>query len=403
MLTHTRVINIQSVPHKDTHVLTSSHPQLIVTYQNDVDANVFSNALASTPKVCHDTFDMVCCALPVEALENVRGIPEYYSNLWSSVSRNHLIRCYVKYNSKVTNTRSSRVLSKRVKSRHRKRQHTSTGNALTRKIQRLSSAHIKQSALHKCTTTHATNWYQLSYCDHHHADYIYNILRLPTGIQEFRNIIRRTLGKEWAMFDNHNIDVYFWKSGTHSWKPQLVSDNHYSRVLQLDAKLPLFVVGSSLSHYQHWMEGALETVQDAYRKIWRYAVEWWDVSASKRRKHKLLHLHTLQTRTSEKTPNTHRPQVHIPPFYLHNACSSTTMFTMREVQKHKYVVLDGYVYDIRPMMDQHPGSRQLLVNVLGTDISKKYHRIGHSSTARAWAEEHCKGVLRTNDELTTQT
>ncbi|HHZ82067.1 MAG TPA: cytochrome b5 domain-containing protein [Flavobacteriales bacterium] len=336
---------------------------------------------------------MVCCALPAEAIEDIRGIPQYYAHFWSSVSRNHLIRCYARYDTITntdTNTDTERLNhpSKQNKTPKTKKNKTSKNKTSktvrSKRVRQLSSKAIKRSILHTCTTTHSPNWFQLSYCDHLHADHIYNMLRLPKGLQQLRRVVKKTIGKEWALFEDKGFDVHFWKSGTHSWKPQLVSDNHYSRVLQLDAKLPLFVVGSSFSHYQHWMEGALETVDDAYRKMWRFAVEWWTIGTSKKR-HRKQNASIIQQ----------QQKVFTQPFYLHKQCDSTTSYTMDDVRKHNYVVLDGYVYDIQSIVDQHPGGRQLLENVLGQDISKQYHRIGHSSTARAWVEQYCKGVLLT--------
>ena len=49
--------------------------------------------------------------------------------------------------------------------------------------------------------------------------------------------------------------------------------------------------------------------------------------------------------------------------------------------------------DVSDMVDRHPGGAALLERMRGRDISDVYHRIGHSSTARAWVEEGCKGVL----------
>jgi len=208
---------------------------------------------------------------------------------------------------------------------------------------------------------------------------------MPKGLEHFRSIVYKTLGEQWASFDDSDFDVHYWKAGTHSWKPQLVSDAHYERALQPDAKIPMFVVGASLSHYQHWMEGALETVDGACKKCWRYAVEWWGLGRGKAR---------FQTASTHSTHSTQPPK-HTPPFYLHNACADAEQhYTMEDVQSNGWVVLDGYVYDIQPILDKHPGGRSVLKGVVGKDISVVYHRIGHSSVARAWVEEHCKGVLR---------
>lgn len=320
-----------------------------VTMQDDENASLYHQHHETTYT---QEFDMVFFALPSEALITMKGVTEMYAHYWTSVSRNRLIRCYAKYPRRFNNQKTRK-----------------------RHDQQLCHSRVKSSILSKCTTTHAPEWRQISYCDHTHADHIYNILRMPNGLQHFKRVVHKTLGKHWTTFHPEDFDVHYWKAGTHSWKPQLLSDAHYGRILQPDAKLPMFVVGSSFSHYQHWMEGALETVEDACKKCWRYAVEWWDIGKGKR--------HTQHIK-------------HHPPFYLHNACEQPDrQYTMDDVKTNEWVVLDGYVYDIKPFMHKHPGGHNILNHMLGKDISVVYHRIGHSSTARAWAEEHCKGVLRT--------
>ena len=330
-----------------------------VTLQDDSNASLYH---ANHERTTTQSFDMVFLALPSEALYTMKGMPEMYAHFWTSVSRNRLIRCYAKYPpSKYT----------------RKRGVTARNDA------QLCRSRVKSSILNKCTTTHAPQWRQISYCDHTHADHIYNVLRMPDGLPYFKEVVAKTLGKPWVDFADDGFDVHYWKAGTHSWKPELTSDAHYDRALQPDAKIPMFVVGSSLSHYQHWMEGALETVEDACKKCWRYAVEWWDYGTRKKAPRAVAAPDAVS--------------VHTPPFYLHNACEHAhCKHTMGDVQRQEWVVLDGYVYDVKPFMHRHPGGRNILTRMLGKDISVVYHRIGHSSTARAWAEEHCRGVLEAN-------
>ena len=79
---------------------------------------------------------------------------------------------------------------------------------------------------------------------------------------------------------------------------------------------------------------------------------------------------------------------------LHKTCKKANKaWTMTEVQQKQYVALDGYVYDVKDIVERHPGGAAILQKMLGKDISEAYHRIGHSSTARAWVEEHCVGRL----------
>jgi cytochrome b involved in lipid metabolism len=342
--------------------VTSSTPEFTVTMQDDRDSSIYH---AHHERVYTRTFDLVFLALPAEALAVMKGLPEAHEHYWTSVTRNRLIRCYAKYNSSAPTIRSN------ITRKNRRNRRSLSPASLCR-------SRVKSSILSKCTTTHAPAWQQISYCDHTHADHIYNILRMPDGLAHFKSVVRQTLGEQWASFDDRDFDVHFWKAGTHSWKPQLVSDAHYDRALQPDAKIPMFVVGASLSHYQHWMEGALETVDDAYKKCWRYAVEWMGLGKKNERAR-------AQVQSSK----------HTPPFYLHNACANAEQqYTIEEVCRNEWVVLDGYVYDIQPILDRHPGGRSVLQMFVGKDISIAYHRIGHSGVARAWVEEHCKGVLR---------
>ena len=407
------------------------------------------------------TYDAVFLALPAEALAELEGDPARYPHLWSSVSRNRLLRCYARFGggkegrAKSTPPKPSVITccyvaqpgqtyrvdlkpsqykrlnngwqlpkghssagfagrvgrwdketatdilslapehparKKWAKDVHtfstskrngtRRRASTASPRRPSRRARSdadLCKATVATTALCRCTSTHSAQWKQIAYCDHRHADHLYNVLRMPKGLDVLRGLTRDALGPAWAGFGDGDTDVYYWKRGTHSWKPKLTAADHYARALQPDAKAPWFVVGASLSHYQHWMEGALETANDAYAKFCRYTQEWWGVHGRRR------------VRSSASA--TDRPTR----VYLHKACAhSTKRWTMADVKRERWVVLDGYVYDVSDMVDRHPGGAALLERMRGRDISDVYHRIGHSSTARAWVEEGCVGVLATD-------
>ena len=458
--------------------------QLHVTFQDDASVAVLDNPIVeehasiSSPK--HEVFDIVVLAIPAEALEEVEGVPAMHRHLWKSVSRNRLIRCYVKFdtplelydkavvssahhrkktnrNGKCKDTgkckakcrsrrkyggRSVAVVQQRAGSRTRARMRTTTkGVAVStqncckstqitemmhspsiniRNVSDLSNPSIRSSVLHKCTTTQDPHWVQLSYCDHLHADHLLHMFQLPRGLNHFRKCVGDTMGKAWSTFRNKDIDLHYWKCGTHSWKPQLPADDHYHRCLQPDSKLPLFVVGSSMSHYGHWMEGALETVNDAYKKCWRWAVEWLDrgnrrcSSRSIRNSNRyacpraIIHVNnvtgqTAQQRTSSGSGSVlkNRPAPTNAEVFLHHKCEhANTFHTMEDVRRNGWVVLDGYVYDVTDIEPVHPGGTKLISNVKGSDISASYHRIGHSSSARAWVERYCKGKLKSDSKQT---
>lgn len=370
------------------------------------------------PRQSHThTFDMVVLALPAEALADLHGVPARYPHLWNAVSRNRLIRCYAGYPTPVENpaaataavvgARATDTLdhtpsrSRRIHSRDRDRTRTRSRTRtrrrsrprpcprprpLVRLLSDLSHPRVAESALHKATTTQAQLWSQVVYCDHRHADHVLRLLRLPRDgrsvLTPFRRAVQKGLGAAWATYADSAFDVHYWKQGTHSWKPELCADDHYTRALQPDGKTAMYVVGASLSHYGHWMEGALETVDDAYKKMRRWAVEWLG-QGSKRR--------------SAVSTDLHHVVAHAPPasLYLHHRCDhAATTVSLAQVRSKGYVVLDGYVYDVRPIVTEHPGGSALLRNVLGTDISESYHRIGHSAGARAWVERHCVGRLK---------
>ena len=370
VLPSTRVLRVEAVPHR---------AQLRVVWQGDAAASALvAPATPATRSATRSTtFNIVVLALPAEAVAELHGVTARYAHLWRAVSRNRLIRIYAQYPKDTTsNTPIDTPTAARASSRATARKNASQTSRHTRRRNDhdLCRSVVRSSVLCKCTTTHAPEWRQLAYCDHRHADHLSNVLRLPKGVPAFRETVNRTLGAQWGEFRDKDLDVHYWKRGTHSWKPELTSDAHVPRCVQPDAKLPLFVCGASFSHYQHWMEGALETTDLAYKRCKRWAVEWLGVGGKRR------------TRAAEP-PNA---------FTLHNACAhANTQHTMKDVRANKWVVLDGYVYDVQPLVHKHPGGAKLLENVLGTDISETYHRIGHSATARAWVERCCVGRLRT--------
>jgi cytochrome b involved in lipid metabolism len=351
-----------------------------IEYESDAQASRLPLSCKPSQKTSSPTsevFDAVFTALTPEALAELQGLPARYDHLWSSVSRNRLIRVYASYD-KVASDKVSHAKQSNVKrgSNGTRRQKTSFKHKRSRRraITDLCKTTIRSTSLCRCTSTHSPRWSQLAYCDDRHADHLYNLLRMSKGLDLLRTLVSGTIGQAWGQFKA--TDVYYWKSGTHSWKPKLLSVDHYERVLQPDTKVPWFVVGASFSHYQHWMEGALETAHDAYARWCRYAQEWFGVN-EKIRKRAIKH-----------------PKLCKSALTLHKTCKKADKaWTMAEVHQKQYVALDGYVYDVKDIVERHPGGAAVLQKMLGKDISEAYHRIGHSSTARAWVEEHCVGRL----------
>lgn len=426
----TRVLGLATVATKGGGLQKSgahkSVRRVVLTVEADVTAAALPVAGAPVHRHAptHETYDAVFLALPAEAVAELQGAPTQHAHLWSSVSRNRLLRVYVRHDAN-TNTKAATAARARsakdrapssagTRKRKRKQQgnqqgdqqgkqkgnglplagprQTSTRRAkssaatgATGATAALCKVTAQTSALCRCTSTHAREWTQLAYCDHRNADHLYNVLRMPKGLDVLRGLAGTALGPTWATFADADVDVYYWKRGTHSWRPQLPSRDHYARTLHPDAKAPWFVVGSSFSHYQHWMEGAVETAQDAYRRWCRYAQEWWGTGTGPRK-----------GKGKDKGRITSASPTDSPPsrVNLHKACAAEgKRWTMADVKANGWVALDGYAYDVSTMVHKHPGGAAVLRGVLGTDISDVYHRIGHSSAARAWVEEGCVGVV----------
>ena len=301
-----------------------------------VEENESSGVLATTDHRVH-YFDAAFLALPAEELAELHGDPARFRFLWDAVSRNPVVRVLARFRTTPPTLPNSGVRA---------------------------ATHVH---------THAPTWRQIEYLDDLPAERLHRILRLPDAATRLRE---RARSKGLATFDAADLDVHYWKRGTHSWKPALKCEEHRERALQPDAKQPWFVLGSSLSRAQHWMEGALETLEGALERWRRYLREGWLSSAS----------HAARGRHGSAATTSRRP--------LHAACKSDhAQWTMDEVRARRWVVLDSYVYDVAEIVPRHPGGAALLENVRGQDISRVYHRVRHSAAARAWVEEHCVGRL----------
>ncbi|XP_046429637.1 cytochrome b5-like [Neodiprion fabricii] len=63
------------------------------------------------------------------------------------------------------------------------------------------------------------------------------------------------------------------------------------------------------------------------------------------------------------------------------------VFTLKEVNDHRgrescWIVVDGKVYDVTKYLDQHPGGDEEILNESGTDATKPFAEVGHSSDAK---------------------
>lgn len=76
------------------------------------------------------------------------------------------------------------------------------------------------------------------------------------------------------------VRSHYWNPGVHVWKPGYDSKSISTQLLQPFGKhVPMFLVGESYSMHQSWIEGALETVEEAVPRIHSYLQKKWYKSA----------------------------------------------------------------------------------------------------------------------------
>jgi hypothetical protein len=264
-------------------------------------------------------------------LAAVAGLPAELTRRLDTVSRNPLLRCYVK----LVDSASARPPN---------------------------YAAATQTVLRRALPTADPRWVQVSYTDHIPAERLYNLLTNVHG----RAVLQAHAAPIVAPDAWTELDLHFWKAGTHSWRPKQTADCHYEHVLQPDPTAPLFVVGACFSHAQHWIEGALETAGDAVRALRRL----WRVSSRP------------ATRRTMKASAT-CPVQRVP----------LRAWAMDDVVAHGHVVYANKVYDISEIAPLHPGGAKILTNARGTDVTRAFHGVGHSVTAKAWLDQHCVGTL----------
>ncbi|KAH8673219.1 cytochrome b5-like heme/steroid binding domain-containing protein [Ilyonectria robusta] len=61
-------------------------------------------------------------------------------------------------------------------------------------------------------------------------------------------------------------------------------------------------------------------------------------------------------------------------------------FTLQEVAEHDgeydpYMVIRNKVYDCTSFLKKHPGGKEVLLEVAGTDATEAYEEVGHSEEA----------------------
>ncbi|KAL5358433.1 hypothetical protein BJX96DRAFT_182912 [Aspergillus floccosus] len=78
-------------------------------------------------------------------------------------------------------------------------------------------------------------------------------------------------------------------------------------------------------------------------------------------------------------------------------------FTLEQVQKHNtaddlWIVLHNKVYDVTKYLDDHPGGKEVLIEVAGTDATEAFEEVGHSDEAREQLEPYYVGDLPSEEQ-----
>ena len=79
---------------------------------------------------------------------------------------------------------------------------------------------------------------------------------------------------------------------------------------------------------------------------------------------------------------------------------------MAEVRAHTtpeslWTVIDGYVYDVTPMLKVHPGGREILLTWAGKDASRAFHAAPHSAATKVFMLNYRVGKLRPDPTVHT--
>ena len=104
--------------------------------------------------------------------------------------------------------------------------------------------------------------FQISYSDWHYADFWGNLSKQHTKIilkKFLEDTFHRTID------DPIKIWKYYWKNGTHAWKPNTNEKKLYKKILHL--RKNLFIIGESFSLIQGWSSGSVQTSIDVAKII----------------------------------------------------------------------------------------------------------------------------------------
>ena len=193
---------------------------------------------------------------------------------------------------------------------------------------------------------------QMAYADSILAENLRDIVVIGK-FKKLWNIIQSQLRLRLSSENLKWVDYFYWKRGTHFWKPHVNVSEFYKTILQPDPELNLFIIGEAFSHHQAWIEGSLETSQDVIQKITNQNLK---SNYSKNRNLRIPKTIPPKTKKLNKTKKQNKT-------------------------KTKWIEYEGVRYDISKFMNNHPGGLDAISSGLGKDITEIFKSVGHSSYA----------------------
>lgn len=82
--------------------------------------------------------------------------------------------------------------------------------------------------------------------------------------------------------------------------------------------------------------------------------------------------------------------------------SAGRVYSLSEVAQHTteenaWFVISNHVYDVSKFLDEHPGGKEVLLDVVGRDATNSFEDVGHSSDAREMLKQYEIGQLDPSD------
>lgn len=218
----------------------------------------------------------------------------------------------------------------------------------------------------------------ISYTDSKYADAMYDALDAGTNNTKLHKMVQSVFGNNiprpsW-------VKHYYWKSGMALWRPgtnsqldmqQLIgphsSSNNVTNMENSNKqrnsnkqqnstkqnKINIWVIGENVSHYQGWMEGALQTAEYVLNKLDKSKSSKSVSSNTKRR----IVVHRGGAKTKK----------------------SVQKISKSELAKHKHkhdgwLAINGKVYNVTSWISKHPGG-DIIMKGLGKDATKLFKNI----------------------------